>query len=135
MSLRACSNRFLMLRNHMAMVVPREFHSCWRLFALDQIQLDTYCTVVWRWFEAIFKRQPVIPILERNEMTECPRKPRQPTSIGITRHIQPFSTLLECRDSYRFFLRSCASSRFSSQGTVNSMKKTLFFEPVAFLFE
>ena len=26
----------------------------------------------------------MIPIFERNEMTECPIKPRQPTSIGIT---------------------------------------------------
>ena len=34
----------------------------------------------------------LIPIFERNEMTECPRKPQQPTSIGITRLIQPFST-------------------------------------------
>ena len=29
---------------------------------------------------------------ERNEITECPRKLRQPTSIGITWHIQLFST-------------------------------------------
>ena len=31
MSLRLCSNRFLMLRNHTGMVVPRVFHSCWKL--------------------------------------------------------------------------------------------------------
>ena len=53
--------------------------------AFDQIQLDAYRAV------ATFKLRPVIPIFERNEMTECPIKPRQPTSIGITWHIQPFS--------------------------------------------
>ena len=58
--------------------------------AFDQIQLDAYRAVVWRRFEATFKLRPVIPIFERNEMTECPIKPRQPTSIGITWHIQPF---------------------------------------------
>ena len=62
-----------------------------KLLAFDQIQLDAYCIVVWRRFEATFKLRPVIPIFERKEMTECPRKPRQPTSIGITWHIQPFS--------------------------------------------
>ena len=40
MSLRA--NSFLMLRN----LVVHVFHSCRRLFALDQIQLYAYCTVV-----------------------------------------------------------------------------------------
>ena len=34
------------LRNHTGMVVPCAFHSCWRLFVFDQIQLDAYCTVV-----------------------------------------------------------------------------------------
>ena len=42
----AYSNRFLMLHNQTEMVVPSAFHSCWRLFALDQIQLYAYCTVV-----------------------------------------------------------------------------------------
>ena len=60
--------------------------------AFNQIQLDAYHAMVWRRFEATFKLQPVIHIFERNEMTECPIKPRQPTSIGITWHIQPFST-------------------------------------------
>ena len=58
--------------------------------AFDQIQLDAYRAVVWRRFEETFKLRPVIPIFERNEMTECLIKPRQPTSIGITWHIQPF---------------------------------------------
>ena len=69
----------------------------------------------------------MIPIFERNEMTECPRKPRQLTSIGITWHIQPFSMQLAHSVLYQFFFRSCASFRFSSQETVNSMR-TLFFE-------
>ena len=90
MLLRVYSNRFLC--NHTGMVVPCAFHSCWKLLAFDQIELDAYCTAVWRRFEATFKLWPVIPIFERNEMTECPTKPRQPTSIGITWHIQPFST-------------------------------------------
>ena len=46
MSLRAYSNRFLMLRNHTGIVAPRAFHSCWRLFALDQMQFYAYWTVV-----------------------------------------------------------------------------------------
>ena len=50
MSLRAYSNRFLMLRNQMGMVVLCAFHSYWRLFTLHQIQLDAYCTVVSRRF-------------------------------------------------------------------------------------
>ena len=92
MSLRIYSNRFLMLRNHMGMVATRAFHSCWKLLALNQIHLDAYCAVVWRRFEATFKLRPVIPIFVRNQMSECPRKSRQPTSIWITSHIQPFST-------------------------------------------
>ena len=64
------SNSFLMLCNHTGMVVPHAFHSCWKLFTFDQIQLDAYCTVVWRWFEATFKLRTMIPIFEINEMTE-----------------------------------------------------------------
>ena len=75
----------------MGMVAPRAFHSCWRHFALDQIQFDAYCTVVWRWYEATFKLRVMIPIFERNEMNKCPRKPRQPTLIAIKWNIQPFS--------------------------------------------
>ena len=84
------SNHFL--HNHTGKVVPCVFPSCWKLLAFNQIQLDAYCAVVWRQFEPTFKLRPVIPIFERNKMTECPRKPWQPTSIGITWHIQPFST-------------------------------------------
>ena len=126
MLLRVYSNCFL--RNHTGKVVPRVFLSCWKLLAFDQIQLDAYCAAVWKRFEATFKLRPVIPIFEWNEMTECPIKPRQPTSIGITWHIQPFSTQSARSISYRFFFRSCASSGFSSQETVNSMRMTLFFE-------
>ena len=53
MSLCAYSNRFLMLRNHSWIMVSRAFHSCWRLFALDQIQLYAYCTVVKRRFSIL----------------------------------------------------------------------------------
>ena len=45
--------------------------------AFDQIQLDAYRAVVWRRFEANFKLRPVIPIFERNEITECPIKPHK----------------------------------------------------------
>ena len=76
-----------MLRNHTGKMVACAFHSCWRLFAFDQIQLDAYRAAVWKRFEATFKLRPVIPIFERNEMTECPRKPRLPTSIRITIYI------------------------------------------------
>ena len=65
MSLRTWSNCFLMLRNHTGMVILRAFHTCWKLFALDQIQLDEFCTVVWRLYEASFKLQPVIPVFEK----------------------------------------------------------------------
>ena len=141
MSLYIYSNCFLMLRNHMGMVVPPAFHSCWRLFTFDRIQLDAYCTVVWRWFEATFKLQLVIPIFERNKMTESPRKPWQPTSIQITWHIQPFSTQLARCVSYRFFFHSCASSRFSSQGKSilwggqSSLNRTMLQYLATFLFE
>ena len=129
MLLHVYSNLFL--RNHTGKVVPRVFPSCWKLLAFDQIQLDAYCATVWRRFEATFKLRPVIPIFERNEMTECSIKSRQPTSIGITWHIQPFSTQ-SARSwhavSQRFFFCLCTSSWFSSQGTVNSMRRSLFFE-------
>ena len=39
MSLHIYSNHFLMLHNHMGMVAPPAFHSCWKL-AFDQIQLQ-----------------------------------------------------------------------------------------------
>ena len=111
------SNRFL--RNHTRKVVPRVFPSCWKLLAFDQIQLDAYWAEVFRRFEATFKLRPVIPIFKRNEMTECPRKPRQPISIGITWHIQLFSTQSERSVSYRFFIRSSASFRFFKLRPVN----------------
>ena len=53
MSLRAYSNHFLMLHNHMGMVGPRAFHSGCRLIALDQIQLYAYCIVVKRRFSIL----------------------------------------------------------------------------------
>ena len=58
-------------------VITRErwFHAE-NFLAFDQIQLDAYRTVVWRRFEATFKLRPVIPIFERNEMTECSIKPQ-----------------------------------------------------------
>ena len=54
MSLRTYSKRFLMLRNHTVMLVPRTFHSCWKLFALDKIQLYAYCIVVKRRFSKLY---------------------------------------------------------------------------------
>ena len=86
-----------------------------------------YIELVWRRYEATFKLRSVIPLFEINEMTEYPRKRRQPTSIGITWHIQVFSTQSTRRVLYRFSLHSCASSRFSSQGTVNSIRRILFW--------
>ena len=119
MLLRVFSNRFL--RNHTGKVVPRIFPSCWKLSRFRPN--PTWC-VSRRGLKKIwgnFQTAAIIPIFERNEMTECPIKPRQPTSIGITWHIQPFSTQSARSVSKRFFFRSCASSRFSSQGTVNSI--------------
>ena len=83
MLLRVDYNRFS--HNHTGMVVLHVFPSCWKLLAFDQIQLDAYCATVRRRFEATFKLRPVIPIFE------CHIKPWQPTPIGITWHIQPFS--------------------------------------------
>ena len=125
MPLHVYSNCFLMLHNHTEMVVLRAFHSYWRLFTLDRIQFDAYCATIWRQYDATFKLRPVIPIFERNEMTECPRKPWQTTPIGITWHIQPLSMQSARGVLYRFFFRSCAFSQFFSQGTVNSMRRTL----------
>ena len=139
MLLRFYSNRFL--RNHTGMVVPRVFPSCWKLLAFDQIQLDAYCAAVWRRFEVTFKLRPVIPIFERNEITQCLRKPRQPTSIEIPWHIQPFSTQSARSVSKRFFFHSCASSRFFPRGQSvlwgghSSLNRTLLKCPAAFLFE
>ena len=127
MSLCTCCNHFLMLHSHTVMVIPCAFLSCWRLLALDQIQLDAYCTMVWRRYEATFKLRPVISIFERNKMTEYPRKPWHSTSVGITWHIQPFSMQSAWNVLYWFFFCLCTSSRFSSQGTVNSMRRTFFF--------
>ena len=131
MLLRVYSNRFW--RSHTGMVIPHVFHLCWKFLAFDQIQLDAYCAVVWRWFEQLSNWGQWFLFLKKKkkkkkEMMACPRKPRQLTSIGITWHIQPFSTQSSGSVSYRFFFRSCTSSRFSSQGTVNSMRKTLLFE-------
>ena len=89
MLLRVYRNRFL--RNHTGMVVPRVFPSCWKPLAFDQIQLDAYCAAVWRRFEATFKLWPVIPIFKRNEITECPRKPRQ---SNLDRNHMAYATLL-----------------------------------------
>ena len=75
-----------------------------------------------------FKLRPVIPIFERNEMTEFLRKPRQPTSIGIIWHIRPLFHAVSTQYLVSVFFRLCASSRFFSKDTVNSMKRTLFFE-------
>ena len=57
MLLRVYSNRFLY--NHTGMGFPWVFHSCCKLLAFDLIQLDAYCTAVWRRFVATFKLQPV----------------------------------------------------------------------------
>ena len=64
----------------------------------------------------------------RNTVPAAANTCLQPTSIGITWHLQPFFTQLACNVLYRFFFRSRASSRFSSQGTVNSIRRTHFFE-------
>ena len=97
MSLCAYSNRFLMLRNHMWMVVPRVFYSCWR-----QIQDKSNLMHIAPWSE--------------DDM-------RQLSNFG-----QWFLFLKKGNDSYQFFLRLCASARFSSQGSDNLMRRTLFFE-------
>ena len=123
MLLRVYSKRFL--RKHTGMEVPHVFPSCWKLLAFDQIQLDAYCAAVWSRFEATFKLRSVITIFERNEMTECPRKP-QPTNLN--RNHMAYPTLFHAVSQNGFFFRSCASSRFFSQGTVNSMRRTPFFE-------
>ena len=138
-SLYTYGNCFLMLRNHTGIVILRSFHSCWRLFALDQIQLDAYCTVVWRRYEATFKQQPVIPIFERNEMTECPRKTM---TTNVNRIHKAYPTLFytvgtQCLVSV-FLPLVCLLLGFFFQGTVYSMRRTLFFESdhaTNFLFE
>ena len=67
MSLRPCSNCFLKLRNRTGMVIPYAFHTCWRLFALDQIQVDAYCIMVWRLYEATFKLCILTPIFKETK--------------------------------------------------------------------
>ena len=63
MSIRTYSNSILILRNYTGMVVPRAFHSCWRLFALDQIQLNAYCTVVKRRFSVPMLTFPSVSVV------------------------------------------------------------------------
>lgn len=57
-----------------------------------------------------YRQQPV-----RKEMVNRPMKPWHPTSFGSTRHVKFLSTHIQLR----FAFRSCASSAFSSQSTVN----------------
>ena len=131
MLLRVYSNRFL--RNHTGIVVPRVFPTCWKLLGFDQIQLDAYCAVVWRRFEVTFKLRPVIPIFERNEMTECPRKPRQPASIGITWHIQPFSTQ-SARSQHAVSRNGFSSARVLPPGFFFSQGDSQFYVEVTLLW-
>ena len=127
MSLRLYSNCFLVLRNYTGMVVPRAFHSCWKLLAFNQIQLDACFAVFWRRFEATFKLRPVIPFFERNEMTECPRKPRQPTSTGINlcpfdfwRKLSFFFIFKHLSGVYLFLLMHSISPQGTSGGVIVS---------------
>ena len=73
-------------------------------------KLDACCAVVWKRFEATFKLRPVIPIFERNEMTECPRKPRQPTTIWTPWHIQPFSVYIYLYLYFCFCRPNCGNA-------------------------
>ena len=89
MLLRVYSNRFL--RNHTERWFPVYHLRAENFLAFDQIQLDAYRA----WSEDDSRQHSNCGqwflFLKENEMTECPIKPRQPTLIGITWHIQPFT--------------------------------------------
>ena len=102
------------LCNHTGMVVLCAFHSCWRLFTFNQIQLDAYCAVVWRWFEATFKLRPGIPIFEK-KVNDWVSKKTMTTNLNRNHMAYPtlfhaVSTQSARSVSYRFFFRLCASS-------------------------
>ena len=133
------SNRFL--RNHTGKVVPRVFRSCWKLLAFDQIQLDAYCAVVWRRFETTFNLRPVVPISERNEMSECPWKPRQSTSQGSHVISNPFPRSQHAVSPSGFFSARVLPLGFLPWeqsilcGGHSSLNRTMLQFPAAFLFE
>ena len=95
-------------------------------FDRDQMQHEASWTVVWRRWKSLFKHRSVMLNFKTKEMTESPRNPQHPNSIGITLHVYPFSTQSSCSDTYQFFFRSRASFMFSSKGKVSSVRKTLF---------
>ena len=66
------------------------------------------------------------PRLVKKTEVELTIKPLHPTSIGNTFIIQPFLTHCSRRSSYFSNLHWCALSKFSSNGTVNSITKTFF---------
>ena len=80
---------------------------------LAQIQLDALSAVAWSCGVALSLALFISPSLIRYEVVVRPMKPRQPTSMGIT------------RQAWSFFL-SKASSIYPSQGTVSSMMMTCF---------
>ena len=86
MSLRA--NRFLMLCNRTGMVILCAFHSCWRLFALDQIQLDAYYTVVCRRYEVTLKLASDSYWKKRNDWVS-----KKTTTTNLNRNHVAYPTL------------------------------------------
>ena len=66
------------------------------------------------------------PRLVKNAEVELTMKPQHPTLIGNTFAIQPFLTYCFRRSSYFSNLRRCPQTKFSTKGTVNSRKKTIY---------
>ena len=53
---------------------------------------------------------------------------KKATTTNLNRNHMAYSTQSARSVSYRFFFRSCASSWFSSLGTVNSLRRAVFLE-------
>ena len=127
MLLRVYSNRFL--RNHTGKVVPRVLPSCWKLSRFRPN--PTWC-ISRRGLKTIrgnFQTTASDSYFwkKRNDWVSY-----KTTTTNLNWNHMAYPTLFhavgtQCLVAV-FFPRSCASSRFSSQGTVNSMRMTLFFQ-------
>ena len=114
------------------MLILCAFHSCWRLFC--SWPNPTWCILhcrlktIWDNFQTVASDSYFLK--KRNDWVSKKTK-----TINLSRNHIVYPTLFHavsmqsaCSISYCFFFHSYASSQFSSQGTVNSMRRTHFFE-------
>ena len=91
------------------------------------VHADAVKALSWIFFMYFLLSDREIPRLVKNAEVELVMKPRHPTSIENTWVIQPFLTHCSRRPSYFFPTYAVVSqSKFSSKGTINSIRKTFF---------